>query len=152
MPARDVPNANENLLAAEKTLNSNLIALGIWDNTTYPFEQSMLKFAALNAAVSALQSDPVGYDDALAALDGVGLTWYGTSFSYPVFLQNLRQREPDYYRANMAALGRMPLLLDVIPETATRCAPHGPRRRCPPRRSSVSRRRSRPRRPTSRAA
>jgi aminopeptidase YwaD len=116
VPARSVADANANLLGAEKTLNSSLIGLGIWDNTTYPFVQPMADLTALNAAVAALQSHPIGYVDALGGLDGVGLTWYGTSFSYPVFLQNLRQHEPSYSRANMARLGHMPRLLDVMPE------------------------------------
>ena len=62
---------------------------------------------------STLGPDPTA---ALAVLDGVSLTFYGTAFSYPVYMSNLTMHRPSYYRAKMAAIGHMPLLVDVMPQ------------------------------------
>jgi hypothetical protein len=114
--AADVPAANEVLLAVEKKLNSNLTALDVWDDTVYPFQQSMVDLTGMNAAVAALGKSPAAYASALEALGGVNLTWYGANFSDSVYQTNLQQRVPTYAKANMAVLGHMAMTLDVMPE------------------------------------
>ena len=114
--AADVASANTALLAIEKALNSNLTGLNVWDDTIYPFQQSMTDLEAMQAAVDALEKTPVAYRDAVNALGGVNCSWYGLYFSYPVYYTNLLQRQPGYVHANMADLGRMAMFVDVIPE------------------------------------
>ena len=111
-----VATTNQTLLAIEKALNSNLTALNVWDDTIYPFQQSMTDLEAMQAAVDALTKTPVAYRDAINALGGVNCAWYGLYFSYPVYYTNLLQRQPGYVHANMADLGRMAMFVDVIPE------------------------------------
>jgi Iap family predicted aminopeptidase len=111
-----VASTNQALLAIEKTLNSNLTALDVWDDTIYPFQQSMTDLAGMQAAVAALAKTPVAYRDAISALGNVNCAWYGIYFSYPVYYTNLLQRQPGYVHANMADLGRMAMFIDVIPE------------------------------------
>jgi len=114
--AADVAATNQALLAIEKDLNSNLTGLDVWDNTIYPFQQSMNDLTLMQGAVVELGKTPVAYKKALAALDWVNLAWYGTNFSYPVYMTNLQQRVPGYAYANMADLGRTAMTLDIIPE------------------------------------
>ena len=116
MKAAAVASTNTALLAIEKSLNSNLTALDVWDDTIYPFQQSMTDLEAMQAAVDALEKTPVAYRDAIDALGGVNCAWYGLYFSYPVYYANLLQRQPGYVHANMADLGRMAMFVDVIPE------------------------------------
>ena len=111
-----VASTNEALLAIEKTLNSNLTALDVWDDTIYPFQQSMTDLEAMQAAVDALSKTPVAYRDAINTLGAVNCAWYGIYFSYPVYYTNLLQRQPGYVHANMADLGHMAMFVDVIPE------------------------------------
>jgi Iap family predicted aminopeptidase len=112
----DVAAANAALLAIQKDLHSNLTGLDAWDTTVYPFLQGINDLYGMQAAVLALTADKISYKDALRALDWVSLTWYGTNFSYPVYYTNLLQRQPGYEHANMADLGHMAMMLDVIPE------------------------------------
>jgi Iap family predicted aminopeptidase len=114
--AGDVAATNQALLAIEKLLNSNLTALNVWDGTVFPFEQGMTDLTGMQSAVAALTKTPISYKDAIRALDWVNLAWYGTNFSYPVYITNLQQRVPGYAYANMADLGRMAMTLDIIPE------------------------------------
>ena len=116
MKAADVASTNTALLAIEKALNSNLTGLDVWDDTIYPFQQSMTDMEAMQAAVDALEKTPISYRDAVNALGGVNCSWYGLYFSYPVYYNNLLQRQPGYVHANMADLGRMAMFVDVIPE------------------------------------
>ena len=97
-------------------LDSNLTALDVWDDTIYPFQQSMTDLTGMQAAIAALGRSPIRYKQGLQALEGVNLAWYGTHFGYPVYLANLLQRVPGYVHANMADLGHMAMTLDVIPE------------------------------------
>jgi Peptidase family M28 len=112
----DVAAANEALLGIEKKLNSNLTALDVWDDTIYPFQQSMVDLVGMNGAVKLLSKSPADYAGALEALGSVNLTWYGSNFSDSVYRTNLLQREPTYPKANMAVLGHMAMTLDVMPE------------------------------------
>jgi hypothetical protein len=114
--AAAVASTNQALLAIEKSLNSNLTALDVWDDTIYPFQQSMTDLGAMQAALGALEKTPVAYRSAIDALGGVNCAWYGLYFSYPVYYNNLLQRQPGYVHANMADLGRMAMFVDVIPE------------------------------------
>jgi Iap family predicted aminopeptidase len=114
--AAAVASTNQALLGIEKSLNSNLTALNVWDETIYPFQQSLTDFEAMQAALDALEKTPVAYRDAIDALGGVNCGWYGIYFSYPVYYANLLQRQPGYVHANMADLGRMAMFVDVIPE------------------------------------
>ena len=114
--ASRVASTNQALLAIEKSLNSNLTGLDVWDDTIYPFQQSMTDLTAMEAAVTALTKKPVAYNKAMAALAEVNCAWYGVYFSYPVYYVNLLQRQPGYVHANMADLGRMAMFADVIPE------------------------------------
>ena len=63
--AAKVASTNTALLAIEKSLNSNLTALDVWDDTIYPFQQSMTDLEAMQAAVDALEKTPVAYRDAV---------------------------------------------------------------------------------------
>jgi len=116
VPRHERAAVNQALLAVEKLLNANLTALDVWDGTVYPFQQPMVDLTGMQAAVAALKRSPVQYSRALAALEGVNLGWYGTHFSRPVYLANLRQREPGCVHANMADLGHMAMTLDIMPE------------------------------------
>ena len=107
---------NKALLAIEKSLNSSLTALDVWDGTIYPFQQSMTDLEAMQAALDALEKTPVAYKDAIDALGGVNCAWYGIYFSYDVYYTNLLERQPGYVHANMADLGQMAMFVDVIPE------------------------------------
>jgi hypothetical protein len=89
----------------EKALNSNLTGLDVWDATVYPFQQSMTDLTGMQAALKSLVTSPIRYKQALAALEGVNLGWYGTHFSYSVYYTNLLQRQPGYVHANMAGSG-----------------------------------------------
>ncbi len=114
--AAAVASTNQALLALEKSLNANLTALNVWDETIYPFQQSMTDLEAMQAALDALEKTPIAYRDAIEALGGVNCAWYGLYFSYPVYYTNLLQRQPGYVHANMADLGQMAMFVDVIPE------------------------------------
>ena len=116
VPASQVAATNEALLAIERLLHSNLTGLDVWDDTVYPFEQSMTDLTSMQAAVESLTGSPIAYGKAMTALTNVNCAWYGVFFSYPVYYANLLQRQPGYVHANMADLGRMALFADVIPE------------------------------------
>ena len=108
--------ANPVLLKVEKKINRAMTALTPWDATIYPHQQVMWDIQGMQAAVTALSDDPVDTDAAFSALTGTYLTWYGASFSYPVFLKELTRHDPDYYRINWGGQGHLPEPLDVMPE------------------------------------
>ena len=93
-----------------------MTALTPWDATIYPHQQVMWDVEGMNAAIAALQADPVDTDAAYGALTGTYLTWYGINFSYPVFLKELTRHDPGYYRINWGGQGHLPKPVDVMPE------------------------------------
>lgn len=107
---------NAGLLGIERELGTHLTGLDVWDDTIYPFQQSMVDLAGMQAAVAALSAKPVRYQAALTALQGVGLTWCGTHFSYPVYAQELRARRPGSGRSGIAGLAHLAMEVDVVPE------------------------------------
>jgi len=118
VPAANASNVNHVLLDVVKDFNSNFLALSIWDFTYFPWTQGQTDLEYLAASLAALEPGAENADEALLNLDNVCLTWYGTNFSYPVYKSNLVMRRPSYYRANMAAIGHMPLIIDVMPQYA----------------------------------
>lgn len=112
----DPQTANPVLLKVEKKVNKAMTALSPWDVTIYPHQQVMWDIEGMQAAVAALNDDPVDTATAFGALTGTYLTWYGANFSYPVFLKELTRRDPDYYRINWGGQGHLPEPLDVMPE------------------------------------
>ena len=150
--AAAVASTNQALLAIEKSLNSNLTALNVWDDTIYPFQQSMTDLEAMQAALDALEKTPIAYRDARQRARRRQLRLVRPLLQLPGLLH-----EPAAASAGLRARqhGRPRPHGDVRrrhPGEERRCAPPGPRRRCRRRRSTASRPRSRPSRPTSRAA
>ena len=103
---------NAQLVAIEKELCGNLTALDWWDGTTIPHAQVLWDLQGVQAALAALPSDP---DAALAALDGVGYTYYGKEFSREVFLLEQERHDPSYERIFWGGLGHLPEPIDVMP-------------------------------------
>ena len=60
-------------------------------------------------------SDPADTDAALAALDGVGYTYYGKEFSREVFLLEQERHDPSYERIFWGGMGHLPEPIDVMP-------------------------------------
>ena len=71
---------------------------------------------ALNAAVGALTQPNHQASQALKALDEVGYTFYGTSFSPAVYYHELDRHDPDYWGISWAGQGHLPQPIDVMPE------------------------------------
>jgi len=103
---------NAQLVAIEKALCGNLTALDWWDGTTIPHAQVLWDLQGVQAALAALPGDP---DAALAALDGVGYTYYGKEFSRAVFLLEQERHDPNYERIFWGGLGHLPEPIDVMP-------------------------------------
>ena len=110
--AEDVNAINAQLVDIEKALCGNLTALDWWDGTTIPHAQVLWDLEGVQAALAALPGDP---DAALAALDGVGYTYYGTEFSRAVFLKEQERHDPSYERIFWGGLGHLPQPIDVMP-------------------------------------
>jgi hypothetical protein len=103
---------NDQLVAIEKELCGNLTALDWWDGTTIPHAQVLWDLQGVQAALAALPGDP---DAALAALDGVGYTYYGKEFSREVFELEQERHDPSYERIFWGGLGHLPEPIDVMP-------------------------------------
>jgi len=116
IPAAAQQAASRTLLAVEKQINGNFTALSWWDDTTYPHEQVLWDLQALNAAVGALTQPNHQVSQALKALDEVGYTFYGTSFSPAVYYHELDRHDPDYWGISWAGQGHLPQPIDVMPE------------------------------------
>ena len=116
IPARRQAVANVRLMNVEKRLNKAFTALDAWDTTVYPHAQVQLDLEYLGAAVAALTADPVDAAAASDALEGVGITFNGLSFSYENYLMQLAMHEPGWSGGLFwGAQGHLSPYLDVIP-------------------------------------
>jgi N-acetylated-alpha-linked acidic dipeptidase len=117
VPARAMAAVNKTLLKLEVALNGNFTALDVWDLTIYPHQQVLLDLESLNAAIAALQPPTPDQGAALSALQNVGLTVNGLSFSYEVYKASLAVHAANWPGGlYWGALGHLAPYLDVMPE------------------------------------
>ena len=111
--------ANVLLMNVEKRLNKGFTALDVWDTTVYPHAQVQYDLEQLNAALAALAADPVDAAGARAALESVGITSSGLSFSYKNYRMQLATHSPCWSGGLFwGAQGHLSPYLDVMPELA----------------------------------
>ena len=119
IPVAHRATVNDGLLAVEKTWNMNLTGLDIWDYQAYPFQQTLWDTETLNQAIELLKTAPMTEavkNKALETLNGVALTWYGTTFSHAVYAKDLTRRVPDYELITWAGEVDMPWHVDITPQ------------------------------------
>ena len=116
LPAANLPAINAQLMQIEKLVNRNFTALDWLDSTTYPFDQVTRDIYHMGIAYDALDSATPDYDTAAAEVSGVGLMWYGTNFSEPVFKKILNQHRPSYYHVCWGAQGHMAKYQNLVPD------------------------------------
>jgi Iap family predicted aminopeptidase len=109
---------NPAMLKAAKKVIKGMTALDAWDYTAYPHEQPMWDNEYMDAALAALDEDPVNTKAALEALTAVGLNWYGVVFSPSVYRYDLTRHDPDYYRVTWGKLGKLINYFDMTPVMA----------------------------------
>ena len=116
IPARRHAVANVLLMNVEKRLNKAFTALDAWDTTVYPHAQVQADLEYLGTAVAALTADPVEASAASDALESVGITYNGLSFSYENYLMQLAMHEPGWSGGLFwGAQGHLSPYLDVMP-------------------------------------
>jgi hypothetical protein len=116
----DRSSANVRLLKLEKKINKAFTALDAWDSTVYPHAQVQWDLEQINAALAALQADPVDKAGALAALEGVGITDpYGLDFSHENYVMQLAMHAKGWEGGLFwGAQGHLSPYLDVVPVMA----------------------------------
>jgi hypothetical protein len=114
IPAKDVPEANDQLMQIEKMIHTNFTALDAWDTTIYPHEQVMWDVEYLKSAIQALGSANTAA--ALTALSNIDLTLYGINFSHDVYAWDLTRHAPGFEGLYFAEQGRLAPFLDVMSE------------------------------------
>jgi hypothetical protein len=118
IPAGRRAAANQSLIRAAKRTLKGMTALDAWDYTAYPHQQTMWDVEYIDAAIAALQADPVDPAAASDALANVALTYYGQTYSHSVYLYELTRHDPDYYRVVWGGLGKLINYYDMIPVLA----------------------------------
>ena len=119
IPVAHRTTVNDGLIAVQKLWNMNLTGLDIWDYQAYPFQQTLWDTETLNQAIELLQTTPMTdavKSKALETLNGVALTWYGTTFSHAVYVKDLTRRVPDYALITWAGEVDMPWHVDITPQ------------------------------------
>jgi Iap family predicted aminopeptidase len=109
---------NATMLKAAKKVVKGMTALDAWDYTAYPHEQTMWDDEYLQAALAALDENPVNVKGANEALTSVALNWNGVVFSPSVYRYDLTRHDPDYYRVTWGALGKLINYFDTTPVMA----------------------------------
>jgi hypothetical protein len=116
IPVRRQAVANVLLMNVEKRLNKAFTALDAWDTTVYPHAQVQADLEYLGTAIAALTSEPADPTTASDALESVGITYNGLSFSYENYLMQLAMHEPGWSGGLFwGAQGHLSPYLDVIP-------------------------------------
>jgi Iap family predicted aminopeptidase len=116
IPASRAATVSRQLMDVAKVVDGNLTALDWWDETIYPHEQVQRDLQLVNAAIAALEKPNPNSPAALAALADVGYTFYGVTFTPPVYLHELDRHDPDYANISWAGQGHLPQPIDVMPE------------------------------------
>ncbi|HSQ79281.1 MAG TPA: M28 family peptidase, partial [Candidatus Bathyarchaeia archaeon] len=118
IPAERIAAVNAGLLAAEKTLNTALVALAPAedDATVFPYQPVLKDLRGVEEALKALGAPRPDTAAALKALTGVYLTRLGIAFSHPVYLRYIARLDPAFERIHWGAQGHLPKPLDVVPE------------------------------------
>jgi Iap family predicted aminopeptidase len=116
--ARGPARRNDAMLVAAKKVIKGMTALDAWDYTAYPHEQTLWDIQYMDAALEALQAEPVDAEAAVEALTGVGLNWNGVVFSPSVYRFDLTRHDPDYDRVTWGALGKLINYFDMTPVMA----------------------------------
>jgi Iap family predicted aminopeptidase len=106
---------NTRLLRIDRALNRGLTALDWLDNTVYPHQQVQHDLEQLDAAVAALEAEPVQEQAARDALSGVDYTVYGVYFSHDVYTQELTHHQPDYDLVTWGGQGHLAPAFDLMP-------------------------------------
>ncbi len=109
------PSTNANLMQIEKILNRGFTAMDWLDSTVYPWDQTVRDIFNLNVAIDALDTASPDWNAAAGSVGSVGLMWYGTNFSHPVFLRELQRHRDSYYRITWGAQGHLALYQDLTP-------------------------------------
>ena len=116
VPSSAVAAVNKTLLEVEVSLNSSFTALDVRDLTVYPHQQVLHDVENLNAAIAALQPPTPDKGAALAALENVGLTVNGLSFSHDVYKASLAVHSSSWSGGlYWGSLGHLSPYLDVMP-------------------------------------
>jgi aminopeptidase YwaD len=118
IPAAHRNQVNAELLSLVKEWNTCFAGQDAWQDPVYVHQQVLSDANRLNHAIAMLQAAPVDAAKAVAVLDGVGRTWYGEHFSYPVYQQDLTHFAPGYPLLTWAAMVTLPPQLDVMPQIA----------------------------------
>jgi len=113
---KQITPTNRRMMKVAQDFNCTFSGLSVWDYTRYPLEQSQQDLESLIEAMDALQPGRANAADALQWMEAVDLTWHGSQMSQPAYRTILAMRSPDYYRLNLALLGRMPAPIDIIYE------------------------------------
>ena len=74
----DASRINEKLMSIAAVLGQSLVAMGVWEQDWYPYQQSANDVLHMDAGIEMLKSFGMGYDvnDALWELNWVGIMWY----------------------------------------------------------------------------
>ena len=116
IPDGKVGATNLQLVRIEKSVNCGLTAITQWDPVVYPHQQVLWDAQGLRDTIAALEQTVPDPDAALGALGNTYMTWYGTNFSYPVYLKEIGRHDPDYDRIRWGGWGKLPQPLDVMPQ------------------------------------
>jgi Peptidase family M28 len=116
LPVANRPFINARLMEIEKLVNSNFTAIDWLDSTVYPFDQVVRDITHMKNAYAALDVADPDYDTAAAEVGAVGLMWYGTNFSGPVFKRELRYHQDSFYRIGFAGQGHLATYQNLMPD------------------------------------
>ena len=70
----------------------------------------------MEMAYDALDAATPDYDTAAAEVSSVGLMWYGTNFSEPVFKRELQRHRQTYYRITWGGQGHLAKYQNLVPD------------------------------------
>ena len=129
IPAAHRHQVNDGLLSLVKEWNTCFAGQDAWQDPVYVHQQVLSDVKHLRTAVAVLKtgSGDEAKARALKVLGGVGQTWYGNHFSYPVYLQEMTHFAPGYPLLTWAGMVTLPPQVDVMPEIGAH--PGGRRRR-----------------------
>jgi hypothetical protein len=118
IPAGNYPAVNAQLLEIARRLNDDLSALDWLENNIYPHQQVLADTQSMQATIAELGKATPDPATAVGTISGIGLNWYGVSFSHPVYVKDLQRHRQSYYRIAWGGQGQLERYQDLTPEVA----------------------------------
>ena len=114
--ADQIDSVNSELLGIAKVLHRGLTAISSTCHPICPHQEVLANALSIKAALEALKNPKPDTAAALKALEEIYPTGLGTQFSNAVYQRLLQRSHPDSDNLNWAALGKLPVPPDVMPE------------------------------------